>query len=77
MDLQELLIYINRNEMLPKYSGINPKGGFNHRLRGITTAGKPGPGLSAEDKAQVTEGLKSFVKDINKVIESLSANENQ
>lgn len=72
MDLQELLIYINRNQMLPKYSGINPAGGFNHRLRGITTAGKPCAGLSAEDKAQVTEGLKAFVQDINTVIKSLS-----
>jgi hypothetical protein len=71
MDLQELLIYINRNEMLPKYSGINPKGGFNHRLRGITTAGKPGAGLSAEDKSQVKDGLQKFIQDINQVIETL------
>lgn len=71
MDLQKLLVYINRNQMLPDYAGINPKGGFNHRIQNKTTMGEPGAGLTQDEKAKMKAGLKKFVEDINIVIETL------
>lgn len=71
MTFQDFFNYINRNQMLPTFCGIEPKGGFNQRLAGKDTQGKPSKGLTKQDKILLKEGMKKYAEEINQLADSI------